>query len=199
MPAPLSQAVLLRRLLLPPAVVLLLMLLAPGVAYWYRSSRSGSSRPWGGLPFASGVADDPIPPPRTDPSYEGRPASSWVHSLGDLDRDTRLYAARALVLMGNEAVPHVEAVYRHGTLLDRSTAATVLVMLARDFRSEAALASLLRAARSPDTFTRTIAMTHLGQTRQPAAIAALQQAAKDPNPRVAAAATRAWTETQTGR
>jgi hypothetical protein len=133
------------------------------------------------------VRDDPIPPPRGDPTFQGVAASAWATLLKDADPATRTQAAKALFTLGDGAVAHVEPVYRRGGPQDRAAAATVLAQLLGEARSEEALAAVLRAARCSDPVARSTALDQLAEhgAWSPRAREAVERGAKDSNPRVA--------------
>jgi hypothetical protein len=138
-----------------------------------------------GTDDTSYIQDIPVPRPRSDPTYQGLPASAWVKLMTDHDPDTSKHAMTALLYIGDGCVPHVEPVYRNGP--DRQKASIVLLVLATEFKSQAALDAILRAAQSPDWMTRYFAVVNLG-TAGPAASKALpllEKMLNDPRPEVA--------------
>jgi hypothetical protein len=138
-------------------------------------------------------ADDVFPLGAADPTFEGIPASAWARLLEDGDLDTRLRASKALLFIGDAAVPHVEPVYREGSLVGRLSASVVLVQMMDRTHSQAALAAMLRAARDDDPRMRAVTVSQLGEHAAWSAEArkAVEAAAGDPAPRVAEAAREA--------
>jgi hypothetical protein len=100
---------------------------------------------------------------------------------------------KALFLIGDLAVAHVEPIYRSSNPLHKVNASTVLILLVEENASQSALAALVRAANSPDVFTRTMAMSDIEGCGPNGANAfpIVERLTRDPNPRVSEKAKKA--------
>jgi hypothetical protein len=137
-----------------------------------RSLRAPEARSGESEVDSSHIRDIPIPLPKSDPTYQGMPASAWAKLLTDHDPDVSRQAGTALAHIGDGAVPYLEPIYRKGEGPHRRLAAAVLLVLVTELKSDAALDAIIRAAQSSEWVDRFLAIADLS-TAGPAARRAL--------------------------
>jgi hypothetical protein len=106
---------------------------------------------------------DPVPPPVSGGTYQGRTASQWGADLLDKDLQVSDRAAYALYVLGEEGVPYLAAGLSSDSRDIRITSASTLNTVGTNLgsKAKAAIPALRKAAQSSDVKVRENAIAAL--------------------------------------
>lgn len=128
--------------------------------------------------------DDSYPPVLSDPRYMGTSASTCVENLGDKDWQTAKLALAYLILMGDEAVPHLEKKLRTGSEQERAFASEGLRLMVVENKSQNAFEALVRGAKCSDVNSNICSLKQLGNlgSRARPALSVIEKKKQSSNP-----------------